>query len=151
MNDIITRLEDYAADGGYSHCDYADTMRQAADALRTLTAPPPLRIYIAGPMSGIPDLNFPAFHAKAAELRAAGYVAINPAEINGGADEQIATAAMSPEELAAHWQKCMRKDITALCTCDGIAMLDGWTKSRGATLEHHVAKALGLLVIEAGA
>ena len=106
-------------------------------------------IYIAGPMSGIPDLNFPAFHAKAAELRAAGYVVINPAEINGGADELVACASMTPEELQAHWQKCMRKDITELCTCDGIAMLDGWTRSKGATLEHHVARSLGLLVIEA--
>ncbi len=114
-------------------------------------APPALVLYVAGPMSGYPDLNFPAFHAKAAELRAAGYVVINPAEINGGADELVACASMTPEELQAHWQKCMRKDITELCKCDGIAMLDGWTRSKGATLEHHVAKSLGLLVIEATA
>lgn len=108
-----------------------------------------LVLYVAGPMTGYPDLNFPAFHTKAAELRAAGYVVINPAEINGG-DAEIAQAkAMTPEELQAHWQKCMRKDITELCTCDGIAMLDGWTRSKGATLEHHVAKALGLTVFEA--
>ncbi len=112
-------------------------------------APPALRLYIAGPMTGVKDLNFPAFHARAAELRAAGYVVINPAEINGGADELVACAEMTPEELQAHWQKCMRKDITELCTCDGIAMLDGWTRSKGATLEHHVARALGLMVIEA--
>lgn len=110
---------------------------------------PPLRLYVAGPMTGYPDLNFPAFHVKAAELRAAGHVVINPAEINGGADELVACANMTPAELQAHWLACMRKDITALCTCDGIAMLDGWTRSKGATLEHHVAKSLGLLVIEA--
>ena len=38
------------------------------------------RIYLAGPMSGLPELNYPAFHAKAAELRAAGHHVENPAE-----------------------------------------------------------------------
>lgn len=108
----------------------------------------PERVYIAGPMTGYADLNFPAFNAKAAKLRALGYVVINPAEIN---DENPADAlTMTSEELAAHWQKCMRADITALLTCDRIVMLDGWTRSRGATLEHHVAKALGMPVSEAG-
>ena len=42
----------------------------------------PLKIYCAGPMTGLPELNFPAFHAEAARLRAFGYEVINPAEIN---------------------------------------------------------------------
>ena len=37
-------------------------------------------IYVSGPMSGLPDLNFPAFHAAAAELRALGHTVVNPAE-----------------------------------------------------------------------
>ena len=108
------------------------------------------RTYIAGPMTGYANLNFPAFHAAAAEQRAAGHEVINPAEINGGADELVACADMDAAELAAHWQTCMRKDITQLMTCDRIVMLDGWTASRGATLEHHVAQALGMAVIEVG-
>ena len=32
------------------------------------------RIYIAGPMSGLPEFNHPAFHAAAAQLRGAGYI-----------------------------------------------------------------------------
>lgn len=109
------------------------------------------RTYIAGPMTGYVGLNFPAFHAKAAEQRAAGHEVINPAEINGGADELVSCAAMNPEQLAAHWQACMRNDIASLMTCNRIVMLDGWTKSRGATLEHHIAKALGFEIVEAGA
>lgn len=106
------------------------------------------RTYIAGPMTGIADLNFPAFHAAAAVQRAAGHDVINPAEINGGANELIECANMDPTQLAMHWQTCMRKDITALMTCDRVVMLDGWTKSRGATLEHHIARALGMEVCE---
>ena len=105
------------------------------------------RTYIAGPMTGIANLNFPAFHAEAARQRAAGHEVINPAEINGDADELVACAAMTPAELEAHWQACMRKDIAALMTCSRIVMLFGWWNSRGARLEHHVAQALGFEVV----
>lgn len=106
-----------------------------------------MKTYIAGPMSGIKDLNFPAFNAAAAKYRARGVEVINPAEMNGGEDELALCADMTPEQLAAHWQACMRKDLTAICAeCDHVVMLDGWMTSRGATLEHHVAKALGLTI-----
>ncbi len=90
-------------------------------------------------MSNYKDLNFPAFHAKAAEQRAAGYEVVNPAEINGGADEVVACAQMTPEELRAHYRKCMENDITQLITCSRIVMLDGWPGSRGAKDELAVA------------
>ena len=38
------------------------------------------RIYLSGPMSGLPELNFPAFHAEAARLRALGFEVVNPAD-----------------------------------------------------------------------
>ncbi|MBF3131496.1 DUF4406 domain-containing protein, partial [Pseudomonas aeruginosa] len=38
------------------------------------------RIYLAGPMTGLPEHNFPAFHAEAARLRSLGYQVENPAE-----------------------------------------------------------------------
>jgi len=106
-----------------------------------------MKIYVAGPMSGLPELNFPAFHAEAARLRGLGHEVINPAEINGGADEVVACASMNTEQYAAHWSKCMRADIAALIDCDGIALLPGWEKSRGASLEHHIAQALGMAVL----
>jgi len=105
------------------------------------------RTYIAGPMSGIENLNFPAFHQAAAEQRALGHEVINPAEINGGADELVACGTMTADELAAHWVECMRQDISVLMTCSRVVMLPGWNRSRGATLEHHVASALGFEVV----
>ena len=90
------------------------------------------RLYLAGPMTGIEDLNFPAFHAEAARLRALGYTVINPAKINADPN--------------AGWQACMRADIKQLVDCDGIALLDGWENSRGASLEHHIALSLEMVV-----
>lgn len=85
-------------------------------------------------MSGLIDLNFPAFHAEAARLRALGYDVVNPAEIN-----------VDPPG----WQNAMRKDIAALLTCDVIAMLPGWEGSRGANLEWLIATELGMPVLTA--
>lgn len=90
------------------------------------------RIYISGPMTGLPDLNFPAFHAAAKALREIGYEVVNPAEVNPDAEKA--------------WQECMRDDIRALCDCDAIALMDGWEASKGAHLELHIAHRLGMEV-----
>jgi hypothetical protein len=99
------------------------------------------RVYIAGPMTGYSDLNFPAFTAAAAEYRKRGAFVINPAEINGS------NAEMTPEQYREHWVKCMKNDINQLMTCDTIVLLDGWQKSRGAKLGYHIARNLGLTII----
>ncbi|WP_319942079.1 DUF4406 domain-containing protein [Pseudomonas quasicaspiana] len=44
------------------------------------------RIYISGPMTGLPDFNFPAFAAEANRLRGLGFDVVNPAEINQTAE-----------------------------------------------------------------
>jgi len=90
-------------------------------------------IYISGPMSGMPDLNVPAFNEAAKALRAAGYTVTNPAEL----DAQDAGKVMT-------WEQYMRRDIAALMQCDGIATLPGWTNSRGATLEVDIATRLSM-------
>jgi hypothetical protein len=91
------------------------------------------RIYVAGPMTGLHQLNFPAFHAESARLRALGHEVINPAELN-------------PDPCMT-WHDCMRRDIAALVTCSAIRLLPGWQDSKGATLEHHIADRLGLLIL----
>lgn len=93
-------------------------------------APRPVRIYLAGPMTGYEGLNFPAFHRAAAALREAGFDVVNPAEIN--------------TDPTARWEDCMRADIAQLVTCERIALLPGWEQSRGARIEASIANALGM-------
>ena len=95
----------------------------------------PMRVYISGPMTGLPGLNFDAFNEQAAYLRQLGYDVVNPAEIN-------------PDTSMA-WADCMRADIAALTTCTHIVLLPGWHASRGAVLEHHIAERLGMVVWDA--
>ena len=92
-------------------------------------------IYLSGPMTGLPDLNFPAFHAQAARLRDLGYTVINPAELH-----------LDP---GAPWHACLRADLKALLDCDGIVLLDGWERSAGAHLEMHVAHRVGIEIVMA--
>lgn len=92
-----------------------------------------MRIYLSGPMTGLPELNFPAFNATARTLRANGLEVVNPAEIN--------------PEGAKTWEACMRADIKALCDCDTLALLPGWENSKGAHLEVHIAHRIGIRVV----
>lgn len=91
------------------------------------------RLYLSGPMSGIPDHNFPAFNAEAARLRALGYDVVNPVDIN--------------PDPGATWHDCLRKDLAGLLTCDRLALLDGWQGSAGAHLEMHVAHRIGMPIV----
>lgn len=94
-----------------------------------------MKLYLAGPMTGYAELNFPAFHAEAARLRSLGFEIVNPAEIN--------------VDPLAQWLDCMRADIRGLVTCDGVALLPGWERSRGARIEQGLARDLGLRVYTA--
>ena len=102
-----------------------------------------MKIYLAGPMSGIKDHNYPAFHAAAAALRARGLECINPAEVNP--DMAVLGATATPEVL---WRRCMVRDIPHLLTCNAIMLLPGWQNSRGARLEVLIAIALGFTIID---
>jgi hypothetical protein len=93
------------------------------------------KVYIAGPMTGYPELNYPAFHATAERLRKLGFDVVSPAELN---------------PITCGYREAMLNDIRALIDCDHILMLQGWQASKGATLEHHIAAVLDIppLVLE---
>lgn len=89
-------------------------------------------VYVAGPMTGLPEYNYPAFFAAAELLTARGYTVVNPAECG----------------VRDGWSHgdYLRYGLTRLLTCDQVAMLPGWAGSTGARLEWDVAHALGMQV-----
>lgn len=100
-----------------------------------LERPEPKKVvaYIAGPMSGKKDWNFPAFHKAATQLRERGLVVINPAEGFGGRTDL-------PKEVY------MRQAIQNVLKADMVYTLRGWQKSAGASLEVEVARQVGVEV-----
>lgn len=91
-------------------------------------------LYVAGPMTGIPEFNYPAFNAAADQLRDAGYAVLNPVD-----SEQH-----NPDSTPQPWDWYMRHALRMVTEADGIALLPGWQRSRGARLERLVGHHLHL-------
>ena len=89
------------------------------------------RVYISGPMAGMPDHNGDAFFAAQETIQAAGGVAVNP--------HRLFNLEKRPTR-----EQAMRVDLQDLLRCDAAYMLRGWEDSQGALLEHEVAAACGL-------
>ena len=89
-------------------------------------------VYVAGPMTGLPGCNFDAFDGADCEASRVGYSVVNPAEFG--------------ETIEPPWHFYLKRCLALLIYCDAVATLDGWTNSRGAGLEVHVAGELGLSV-----
>ena len=87
-------------------------------------------IYIAGPMSGLPDHNHPAFNEAEKALRRKGFIPLNPAR--------------RPHSQGT-WESYLKKDIIDILThAEGIALLPRWEISKGAKFEHFVSTTLGI-------
>lgn len=90
-------------------------------------------IYVCGPMTGYPEFNYPAFRAEAGRLRTLGFYVQDPSD--------------NPEQK--DWAGYLRVALAQMMRCDAVALLPGWSESRGACLEVYVAKALGMPVVDA--
>lgn len=96
--------------------------------------------YLAGPMRGHDDFNFPEFHKQAAWLRGLGWKVFSPAE----RDE-------ADESLNGDWKVgnkhgldyFMQFDLAAVCQTDAVILMSGWEDSQGARLEAVVAVEIG--------
>lgn len=94
-----------------------------------------MKIYIAGPMTGLKDFNYPAFNAEAARLRALGHEVLNPAE--------------NPAPPCGSWAGYMRLALRQLIECECVVLLPGWIESKGAMIERNLAQALGMAIVVA--
>lgn len=100
--------------------------------------PEPTTLYVAGPMSGLPDYNEAAFGAAAEYLRNAGYRVVDPA---------AKSRELPVEEIdTVPHGEWLRQGLVEMLGCQGIALLPGWRESRGASLERGVAEAVGMQV-----
>lgn len=85
------------------------------------------KLYLSGPMTGLPEFNYPAFRQAAKTLREKDFDVFDPSEMFGG----------DPTRERFEY---MREDIKALLECDLVVLLPGWENSEGAKLEVEVAK-----------
>lgn len=88
-----------------------------------------MKCYLAGPMSGLPAYNYPAFTKAAEQLRSKGFDIVSPHELHDG-------------DTTLPYDHYLRAGLKALLDCDAIVLLDGWENSRGARIEAKVAAAL---------
>lgn len=94
------------------------------------------RIYIAGPMSGLPSYNYPKFLSVEADLRAMGYENIlNPAKIANG-------------KTGLCYSYYIRESLNLIKDADAVVFLDGWQNSKGAQLEYHCATTMNLKLFD---
>lgn len=111
-----------------------------------------MRIYLAGPMQGYPEFNYPLFHAAANLLRQMGHDVFSPAERDiqrHGTDISKGNGVGSVKQAELEHGFCRR---TALAEdadfinrhADAIALLPGWEHSSGALAEWTLARAHNL-------
>jgi hypothetical protein len=106
-----------------------------------------MKLYIAGPMTGVPEYNYPLFNQVARLLRGRGYEVVNPAELDAITQDELEELDAAPpgglgdgSALPAY----LRRDFRELVWCDGIVLLPQWRSSPGANAELGVARFMGL-------
>ncbi len=110
-----------------------------------------MKIYLAGPMRGIPHFNHPAFHYWTSHLRSLGHEVFSPAEHDHQAFGDIATDNPTGDETKAKGfsrRAALAADMAWICAnAEAIALMPGWERSSGACAEHALGRALDLEII----
>lgn len=112
-----------------------------------------MRIYVAGPMTGLPSYNWTAFEAAARVLRAQGWDVVSPTEI----DEEHGVVKVKRDHAgdiisvnttpSFDYETILARDLEAVATCDHIFLLPGWQHSTGARRELACALAHGATIL----
>lgn len=90
-------------------------------------------IYLAGPMTGLPDFNYRTFNAAASILRRESIEVHNPAEEFDG-------------DTTLDREVYMRHALASVLRCVAVVVLPGWETSPGVKLELVTATAAGIPV-----
>lgn len=102
--------------------------------LTSVTGP----LYISGPMTNLPEYNYPAFRLAKRVLTSAGYEALIP---------ELAVEKYPELPTSEQYRAVLLRDIACIShIAHGIVLLPGFAVSPGATCELSVALALNLPV-----
>lgn len=113
------------------HCGKAEGDHEDASAINRRANPEfdfDKTYYLAGPMSGYPEYNYPAFHTAAWALRNTGIKIESPAEVPWPEGHET----MPDAEL---WAYMMEQTGIQMERCQGIILMKGWPQSTGAKIE----------------
>lgn len=111
-----------------------------------------MKLYVAGPMRGYPEFNFPAFMAAEEVLKLEGHEVFNPARRDLEVHPEIKWGETTGEQAEVDAQgflirEAMQADMEFISRhADAVCVLDGWEGSKGARAEVALADALGLPV-----
>lgn len=101
-----------------------------------------LKIFISGPMTGLPNYNFDHFNEVAKKLDDHKIFNINPVKIcKRYKQEQVVKYKEVFDAMVAEQQKAERE------LCNAILLLDGWEASGGVRLELKTAIDLNFTII----
>lgn len=89
-----------------------------------------MTVYISGPMTGLPERNYPAFNQAELMLVAQGHEVLNPASL--------------PDGLT--YEEYMELDLEMVRRSQMVVTLPGWENSKGSNIEVELANSLGIPV-----
>lgn len=104
-----------------------------------MTYPPPgppenfrnKKIYLAGPMTGLPDFGYPAFRIALRRLQGHGLVVTSP-HLRWNFESESDRAQRNPDIYLVHGFELLLK-------CNAIALMPGWRQSNGCKKELRLA------------
>ena len=95
-----------------------------------------MKFYLGGPMTGLPEFNFPYFERVAKQLRNIwDFDILSAHEV-----EFDETNGKLP------YMQYIKGDLKVLLDCDAVIFLPGWESSRGCNIEYKVARILDMPV-----
>lgn len=109
-----------------------------------------MNVYLAGPMRGHPEFNFPRFFALAEIVEGMGHDVFNPAheDMKAGFNPAGLTGHEDLAELGFDLSGAYMRDLMFICnTADAVVVMPGWAKSKGAVAEVAVARSLDRKVL----
>jgi nucleoside 2-deoxyribosyltransferase len=100
--------------------------------------------YLAGPMRGHKEYNFPRFTAACVRLRRAGLNIVSPHEmdLDAGFNPKTKPVDVDLDTL----REMLERDMIAVLHSDGVIVLPSWETSAGARAEVSLAFAAGIPV-----